>query len=520
MIIKLNVLVYTRKSNQTMTPLSDEEYNLRCGMKIIIKSYLPQSDVLTMRLLSNWTFSIVKTYPLKIYAKSSSNLKEINSAIRLSRFSIGKLFYTYSSKVTSDDISNVTHLKACDNVPIDSLGSVVDLSLKISNIAPDLEDLSPTIRHLTLKLPLNWNANQTEGLILPPNLTRLSLENFNQGVDDLGLELTHLVLGSKFNQPIDFLPISLTHLILGKDFDQGVDHLPPNLLRLEFSNYSSSRFNQPVDNLPSKLTHLNLGWAFNQTIDFLPSSLLYLEVGMHFNRPIDLLPPNLSRLKLGHQFDQEVDLLPESLQTLDLGHCYLFNREINNLPSSLLILNLGGNFDQSVDELPNSLACLTLSHVFNREIDNLPPNLIDLTLGPSFNSLIDNLPNGLLYLTLGSYFNRNIDHLPDSLVSLLFGYHFDQSIDNLPLNLNYLQLGNCFNRTIDFLPQNLKRLDMISHYLTKRVDFLPKITHLTIMPGKENLFTIPKSVTHFYRMKKGRQQLIWTRNPSGVRTSS
>ena len=68
---------------------------------------------------------------------------------------------------------------------------------------------------------------------------------------------------SKFNQNVNNLPLNLTHLIFGFNFNQNVNKLPPNLTHLTFGD----NFNQNVDKLPINLTHLTFGNNFNQNVD-------------------------------------------------------------------------------------------------------------------------------------------------------------------------------------------------------------------------------------------------------------
>jgi hypothetical protein len=69
-----------------------------------------------------------------------------------------------------------------------------------------------------------------------------------------------------------------------------------------------SIFNQPVDNLPKNLTHLTFGYEFNQPVDNLPKTLTHLSFGSCFNQSLNKLPENLIFLKLGLNFQQDVIL--------------------------------------------------------------------------------------------------------------------------------------------------------------------------------------------------------------------
>ena len=115
----------------------------------------------------------------------------------------------------------------------------------------------------------------------------------------------------------------------GYSFNQSINNLPYNLTHLTICN----SFNQPIDNLPPNLIYLKIGVSFNQPINNLPSGLLYLELGSNFNHPIDNLPPNLETLILSIYFNQPIDNLPQSLKHLELS--LYFNQDINNLPNTL-----------------------------------------------------------------------------------------------------------------------------------------------------------------------------------------
>lgn len=137
---------------------------------------------------------------------------------------------------------------------------------------------------------------------------------FNQQVDNLPPNLTHLSFGYKFNNCIDNLPSSLTHLTFGyyAEFDQPIDSLPKTLKFLSLGKY----FNHTVDNLPS-LTHLIFGTCFNQPIHNLPNTLTYLQFGEHFDQPTVPLPPTLKHLVVTKYFPSN---LPHTLVTLRLYH--------------------------------------------------------------------------------------------------------------------------------------------------------------------------------------------------------
>lgn len=93
---------------------------------------------------------------------------------------------------------------------------------------------------------------------LPPNLTHLFVgANFNLSPHFFPSSVQHLRFGSmKYEKCLFNLPLS---------------NLPPNLTHL-----LKDEFDQPVDSLPSSLSHLTIIGNFNHPIDLLPPSLTYL----------------------------------------------------------------------------------------------------------------------------------------------------------------------------------------------------------------------------------------------------
>lgn len=188
--------------------------------------------------------------------------------------------------------------------------------------------LSGNLYHLPTQLThfLGLSAFNFPGCFdhLPPNLTRLHLEEIN-------MDARHC---------FDNLPSTLTHLTIlgfGKNI-VSLDHLPPTLTRLCLGDY----FNLPVDHLPSKLTHLIFGATFNQQVDYLPLTLKYLCFGAGFNQYIDYLPPKVAYLYLGTSFNKPIDNLPTGLKVLLFSRLRpsTFLQHLDHLPSSLEILRL------------------------------------------------------------------------------------------------------------------------------------------------------------------------------------
>ena len=98
-------------------------------------------------------------------------------------------------------------------------------------------------------------------------------------------------LESKFNQEVNNLPLNITHLTFGYCFNQEVINLPPNITHLTFGYI----FNQKVNNLPPNITHLTFGRNFNQEV-YVPLSVKYLKLNCNNQNIIDYLPNSIEEL--------------------------------------------------------------------------------------------------------------------------------------------------------------------------------------------------------------------------------
>ncbi len=140
-------------------------------------------------------------------------------------------------------------------------------------------------------------------------------------------------------------------MTFGSLFNQSVNNLPNNLTHLTFGDY----FDQEVDNLPNNLTHLNFGDNFNQSVDKLPNNLTHLTFGIRFNQSVENLPANLTHLTFGYEFNQSVNSLPDTIKELT----YWSKSKLNNIPTSIEYTNIiFSKYDK-----------------YNKVIDNLPINV-------------------------------------------------------------------------------------------------------------------------------------------------
>jgi hypothetical protein len=131
-------------------------------------------------------------------------------------------------------------------------------------------------------LIFNNNFNQPIDNIPNSIIKKISLgKSFNQPIDNL--QISFIQKKNKFINKSNkhwlinycYLPNSLTHLTLEQE-----------------------NFNQTIDNLPRNLTHLELVGTFNQSIDNLPNSITHLTLGPHFNKDINRLPLKLKSIIL------------------------------------------------------------------------------------------------------------------------------------------------------------------------------------------------------------------------------
>jgi hypothetical protein len=103
----------------------------------------------------------------------------------------------------------------------------------------------------TLTLPYTFNEElnnipeETEIIIFSENLRKKEYSKFNQLVDNLPENLTHLTFGKSFNHSVNNLPKKLTHLTFGEKFNQSVDYLPENLTHLTFGRQTPVRLAHP-----------------------------------------------------------------------------------------------------------------------------------------------------------------------------------------------------------------------------------------------------------------------------------
>ena len=87
-------------------------------------------------------------------------------------------------------------------------------------------------------------------------------------------------------------------VFFGNQFNQEVNMLPQEITHITFGWH----FNQKVNNLPRNITHLTFGCKFNQEVNNLPQSITYLTFGIHFNQEVNNLPQYITHITFHNQF--------------------------------------------------------------------------------------------------------------------------------------------------------------------------------------------------------------------------
>lgn len=106
--------------------------------------------------------------------------------------------------------------------------------------------------------------------------------------------------------PLKNIKNEIFKIIFFKLFDDKINGLPKNVTHVTFGFY----FNQKVDDLPNDITHLTFGHYFNQTVDKLPKNITNLTFEGDYNRKTEKLPQSVIHLTFGYRFNQKVNNLP------------------------------------------------------------------------------------------------------------------------------------------------------------------------------------------------------------------
>ena len=158
-------------------------------------------------------------------------------------------------------------------------------------------------------------------------------------------------VGSYFNQKVNLLPHQLTHLTFGWMFNQEVDNLPHLLTHLTFG----SCFNQEVNWVTPLLTHLTSGFAFNKPNIYLPSGIKYLKLDCNNSYIIAQLSSNIEVLELDKEFNLELNDLPNLLKKIIFHEESDYDKELNCLPKFVEQIQLPYNYNKQIKNLPQKL---------------------------------------------------------------------------------------------------------------------------------------------------------------------
>ena len=136
------------------------------------------------------------------------------------------------------------------------------------------------------------------------------LSKFDKSIDILFNynKLNYLTLGYSFNQSVDYLPLNLTHIIFGYLFNQTVDNLPYKIENITFSLC----FNQSVNNLPSSLINIEFGHKIpintilttkiTRSGDIISNTHIQIYLAYEYKHLLNDLPSNLKRIHFSKLF--------------------------------------------------------------------------------------------------------------------------------------------------------------------------------------------------------------------------
>ena len=165
-----------------------------------------------------------------------------------------------------------------------------------------------------------------------------------------------VMLCNYYQQSIDWLPNEITHLIIGTNFNKPLNNLPASLKYLAFEpdGYYNllTLFNNRLDNLPHGLEELQLAICGNNTYlgENLPSTLKKLYIfGFGSKNMINMnnFPDSIEFLyldKICLEIDK-IDRLPSNLKVFESNdlNCVKDKYELFKTKFPNVIINLDGN---------------------------------------------------------------------------------------------------------------------------------------------------------------------------------
>jgi len=402
--------------------ISDDSYSMSIYAKFQIRKLIWNGNYYNQRTDINFINSLSNLTHIKFYNEFSSNVDNLPSS--LTNITFGRNFNNsvdylppnliylkfgfYFDKKINNLPSKLKYLILGDgfNQETNKLPPITHLI----SFHP-VQELPVSVTHLIYKSSCNDIIN------LPPNIIFLKCNNceihnfpntlrcisFNRltnipktitHIIFMGFvmypihdDITHIKFGNPgFNNPIDYLPHNLTHLVFPYEFNQLINNLPKTLTHLTLGR----RFNQSVDNLPPNLQVLILGFHFDQSVDNLPSNLQVLVFGHNFNKSINYLPKKLIRLSFGYLFDYPIINLPDTIQYLQL--C----QDFDNVPTNVISLKLMNN-GKSKPVLPPLPKLLYLDIHKELKLSFIPPSVRYLTVSISY---VNKIPKTVKFIKL------------------------------------------------------------------------------------------------------------------------
>ena len=228
-----------------------------------------------------------------------------------------------------------------------------------------------------------------DGIITDDNLKLISKHNvliigtnYNVKLDNLPNNVKLIVINCErqYIHQLNNLPINLEHLIFNTTYNQLLDYLPYGLKTLELNEMCYVE----LHNLPSSLKKLSIGCKYNKLFINLPQDLEVLILSEFYRVKLPILPSKLKELYIGVDYYLPLVNLPYSIEILTIAGSPAY---IDKLPSNLKKLHIG--FDAYVnvklhDLLEEiSISSNSISILYNLLEEHIPSNLKRILLNPS-----------------------------------------------------------------------------------------------------------------------------------------
>lgn len=207
-------------------------------------------------------------------------------------------------------------------------------------------------------------------------------------INKIPKSVTHIILGNSFNLPINNFHDGLIYIKFGGEFNQSMGTInncfPQSMKEIHFGN----KFDQSLDNLPNNLTHLSLGKFFSKSIKNIPTSITHLHLGNDFTTIKESLPKSITHLSIcwnykmdhmGKFYPRAIDIknkIPSSVThlTFTYGPKSAHVKNVDNSMCSMEIVNYTKEkfYAYLKKIVPSSVKCLTIKGYYGINIYNTP----------------------------------------------------------------------------------------------------------------------------------------------------